>query len=234
MGLDSVELVMELESRFRVKLPDAEMYKVKTVADLAAVVVRQLPRAEGYSCPTTRTFFLLRRSFQERLGVSRRLLRPSTRLDDILPSDRHAAWTQISTDLHTVPPLQIPRRFDEPFLWASGLALFAWLLGSGAIWGFYGAGPGVAIGMTSFIVICAAIRGTSHALRTALPDGIETLRDLALFVAPVELPSRGSGARLLVERRVLNEVRGLTAKFMGLPLETVQPQSELVRDLGMG
>ncbi len=45
MGLDGVELVMAVEDRFGVKLPDSECSHVRTVADLAALVIAKLPRA---------------------------------------------------------------------------------------------------------------------------------------------------------------------------------------------
>lgn len=44
MGLDAVEIVMEIEDHFHVKLPDIELHQIRTVADLAALVVSHLPK----------------------------------------------------------------------------------------------------------------------------------------------------------------------------------------------
>lgn len=46
MGLEDVELVMAVEKEFGVQLPDRECAELKTVGDLAALVVRHLPEAE--------------------------------------------------------------------------------------------------------------------------------------------------------------------------------------------
>jgi acyl carrier protein len=43
MGLDGVEIVMTVEDRFCIKLPDAECEKCVTVSDLVEAVIRQLP-----------------------------------------------------------------------------------------------------------------------------------------------------------------------------------------------
>lgn len=42
MGLDSIEIVMELEERFRIKIPDEDAEQVKTVGELAELVLRRV------------------------------------------------------------------------------------------------------------------------------------------------------------------------------------------------
>lgn len=42
MGLDSVEIVMELEHEFRIRVPDDEAGRVRTIDDLVALVIRAL------------------------------------------------------------------------------------------------------------------------------------------------------------------------------------------------
>ncbi|MFZ4575118.1 MAG: acyl carrier protein [Phycisphaerales bacterium] len=44
MGLEAVELVMAIEEDFGVTLPDRECQSMRTVGDLAALVVRHLPK----------------------------------------------------------------------------------------------------------------------------------------------------------------------------------------------
>jgi len=56
MGLDVVELMMEVEDRFKVTLRDSECSRVRTVGDLAALVVASLPRTPSSACPTARRF----------------------------------------------------------------------------------------------------------------------------------------------------------------------------------
>ena len=46
MGLDSVEIVMELERAFKIRVPDGEAEHVRTVNDLVDLVIRNLDPAE--------------------------------------------------------------------------------------------------------------------------------------------------------------------------------------------
>ena len=66
-----------------------------------------------------------------------------------------------------------------------------------------------------------------------LPAGIATVGDMARLIAVSEIPAEGAGARLAAHARVLEEVRRLIADFLHVPLEKVQPESDLVRDLGI-
>ncbi len=46
MGLDSVEFVMEVEQRFRLSLPDSDCENVRTVADMAELVIARVPGSD--------------------------------------------------------------------------------------------------------------------------------------------------------------------------------------------
>lgn len=46
MGLDSIELVMEVEDEFRLHLPDEECEKVRTVDDVVDLVMKYRPDAD--------------------------------------------------------------------------------------------------------------------------------------------------------------------------------------------
>lgn len=46
MGLDSVEMVLELEEAFEIRVPDEEAEHVRTVNDLVEMVIRNLDPEE--------------------------------------------------------------------------------------------------------------------------------------------------------------------------------------------
>lgn len=92
MGLDSVEIVMELEREFRIRVPDDEAERVRTVDDLVGLVVRALkasddpPVLENAHLRTI-VFEKIRDIVAGVIGIDARRVVPSARLHDDLGMD---------------------------------------------------------------------------------------------------------------------------------------------------
>lgn len=232
MGLDGVELVMEVEDRFRIELPDTECSHVRTVADLAALVISRLPKSGGF-CPTARSFFSLRRALAQERGVDRRALRPTTPLEVAFPRvKRPARWKSLAKLEPHLPKLHLTeearRGFDALglfllFLWVPSLVLL--LISLGALGGLVAAVM-LALGVVGLSAVRARWAGE-------FPAGCTTLGDLARTISPESMPVDG-GRGLTVEQRVLEQVQNITAEQLGLEREKVRPESRFVEDLGMG
>ena len=83
MGLDLVELVMEVEDEFAITIPDADAEKIQTVGDLYQYVLQRTghPAADAPPpavCGSARSFYRLRAAFGA-LGADRALVRPTPR-----------------------------------------------------------------------------------------------------------------------------------------------------------
>lgn len=232
MGLDAVELVMDVEERFGVALEPSDLRGVVTVADLAAAVVSRLPRASG-ACPGAKAFYALRRLLAEHAGVERRRVRPRARLEELIPPRRrHRVWKRLRADHRGVPPLTMFRWQDRAMLWITALTVVACvpvLVLMGQRYGLLVAGPSVGAVFGVGIAVRLAADGV---LRHQIPEGLDTVGDLARAAAPIEIPESRPGHRLLVEMRVLEEVRRLTAECLCVPPEEVRAESEFVKDLG--
>ncbi len=232
MGLDAVELVMEVEERFNVTLPDAECWRVRTVADLAALVLSRLPRASGV-CPTARAFFALRREIVASAGVERRLIRPTTRLDTVFASGLRGHWRRMRAANPRLPRLVASPAVDQAFLWTTAIVVLACVPLVGVTWGRYGAGSGAAaFAVAAGAIVLVAWASTAAGWRP--PPGLETVGDMARAIAPIEPAGATPGARLIAQQQVLEEVRRITSKQLGVPLEQVRAESEFVRDLRLG
>jgi hypothetical protein len=89
MGLDGVELVMELENEFGITIPDSEASRITTVGQTVSYIVRllwdQRPR-EPWVCPSSRLFYQLRDSLGAIYGIARSAVRPSVRIGDLVTS----------------------------------------------------------------------------------------------------------------------------------------------------
>jgi hypothetical protein len=87
MGLDIVELMMDIEERFGIRLSDDRAERMRTVSDLYVYLLARTHRIAPVPCPTSRAFYHLRRTLIGELGVDRARVRPSARLRDLLPAE---------------------------------------------------------------------------------------------------------------------------------------------------
>lgn len=231
MGLDGVELVMEVEDRFNVTLTDAMVSRVHTVADLAALVIARLPKSDV--CPTARSFFELRAALTDHAGVERRHVRPRTPLAELLPAKRRRSiWRGVRRRLPRLPGLEMSGGWRRALRWIGSVLAVGWFVGLAMLWSRYGLAVAVPIGLVSLMVgsfvfaFCFSPLFERH-----VPAGIDTVGDLARAIAPIELPAGGSGAELVMRLRVLDEVRAITAEQLGIPIDRVLPTSDFIKDL---
>ena len=97
MGLDTVELVMEVEETFGIEIPIEAAQEIVTVGDLFEFVKSQTELAPAGTCLTAATFYDLRKGLHLS-GIDQRF-GPSTRLDEILPcDDRRSFWARLAED----------------------------------------------------------------------------------------------------------------------------------------
>jgi acyl carrier protein len=109
MGLDTVELVMEIEEAFNITIPDADAEKIQTVGDLYRYLMLRLNferQAADVNDPTTfqclsaLAFYRFRRRLISNLKIPRRDIRVDTQLDTLIPpANRKAEWRQLEQSL---------------------------------------------------------------------------------------------------------------------------------------
>jgi acyl carrier protein len=231
MGLGQVELVMEVEERFDIKLPDSRCERIKTVADLAAAVISMQPQANG-PCPSARAFYDLRRTLVWRTGVGKRSVRPGSLIADVIPSPR-AVWSDLRLLHPRLPSLELSREVDAALLWSAAIGVLGLVVF--IAWSFdrLGWSQGVLLAVAGLIVIMVASMIARASLASQVPGHLVTVGDLARTLAVQQAPEPGSGAYLIHQAQVLREVRELVAAQVGLPLERVLPESLLLEDLGL-
>src|SRR4051812_49856297 len=101
MGLDLVELVMEIEDEFHLAIPDAEAERLQTPGQVSAYVAARLRDQAGGSaggaCGTARTFYRLRRELGIRFGLPPRAVRPANRIGDLVPAAGWSSWPGVAS-----------------------------------------------------------------------------------------------------------------------------------------
>jgi acyl carrier protein len=87
MGLDSVELVMEIEQKFGIKIPDQEAENITTVGQMYDAVWLRLEGKYSNKCNSQILFYKLRKSSEEILHVSKQQFLLDTIPEDIFPKE---------------------------------------------------------------------------------------------------------------------------------------------------
>lgn len=132
MGLEAVELVMEIEDAFDIKLTDEEATNAITVGDLYDCILAKIGKDRiGQCCATQKVFHVLRRSMVSVIGTDRKVIKPKTLTPKIIPKkDRRLLWQKLSEDMNfSMPPLKLPQWLMGIgwFLWFA-IALFGWII----------------------------------------------------------------------------------------------------------
>lgn len=230
MGLDCTELIMEVEERFQVRLSDADCSGVRTVADLAALVIRRLPPPSGV-CPAARAFYELRRRFVTAGERPRERIRPSTALAELFPAQDRSCWNQVRGRDARLPQLVVTKTAGRMLLRVLGFLVLTWATFTLCVSHMLPENGGAAVLIIGFVAIGFIYARLRRRYSTEFPPGLETVGDLAKSMALVEMPRSLGGERLMVQLRILEEVRQITAEQMSLPLGKVRPESRFVEDL---
>ncbi len=169
MGLDGVELVMEIEEEFGIELSDDEAGPVETVGQIIQLVESKLsPESRQQLGPA---FYRLRQVLADSVLIDKRLIRPDTDLRPFIPATQIAGvWDDLRSAGFSVPDLALSRFGVVVFLtfWFGGmLAAFSTvslLTGSGAL----GATAGVTMFLLGWIPILLAVLWLSRAVAPSL------------------------------------------------------------------
>jgi acyl carrier protein len=230
MGLDALELVIEAEECFGIKITDEEASEIITVGDLYECVMSRLPAVESRRCLSAATFYRLRRGLIAGFGGERGSIRPSSSMDQIVPErGRRAAWRDLAGGLGW----RLPELARPAWMRAAGWGLtLAWLIAmAAASWCLDGIATAVAF-LWGLILIVAAYKVTTP-FATRFEPKVMTVR------GTVEACLQ-SNYGLIVEhedawnrREVWVILRDLIVEQLGVKLEQVVPAARFVDDLGI-
>jgi|LakMenEpi03Aug12_release.lakeMendotaPanAssembly.Ray.scaffolds.fasta_scaffold162168_2 acyl carrier protein len=126
MGLDSVELIMEVEKAFDIRIPDQEAEKATTVGELYETVWRHIKHDHDGRCTSQMLFYLIRRKLIEKIGLNRSDVTIEANPDQLFETgQKRLIYAQISEEMQLeFPPLVLRRPWDNILGWtATGLIL---------------------------------------------------------------------------------------------------------------
>jgi hypothetical protein len=229
IGEDTWDLFKSIEKSFDVDLGD---YR-----DLAGITVLALSQRIGSlaeypienSCLSQVAFNKLREGFMTITGTKRSLIRPSTRIEHLLPlATRHLKWDALQLELG----LQLPVLSLSLWLLASCLIVpLALLIGSRMLFG----------SRVSFdFIILGSLAATSIAFRAArsypaktIPANLQTVGDLAKAVIACNYKALARAHGSSHERGVLPALRLLIAMETGINIKAISPETRIPSGLNI-
>lgn len=100
MGLDGVELIMETEETFGIKIPDEEAYKMATPGKVIDYIYDQIGQDKSDACASQQAFYLLRRTIQSVFHLDRKLITLETPIRSFIPDAKdRKSWAELQDAL---------------------------------------------------------------------------------------------------------------------------------------
>jgi hypothetical protein len=224
MGLDGIEIVMEVEDRFGITIRDAEAQRIRTVGDLTTLINSRMT-APAMVCPSLTAFLQVRGVTREFLLQSTLRLRPSTSITSVVPiSRRREFWRKLSEMFGSAPPaLRRPAPL-RVLLLALSCGVMALGVGTASIdFAIVPLGVLVAIGIILALYLATSV------CRVVPPASLTTFGDLSRRLAGL---SRSSGPKFSADE-IMAAVRSIVVDALGVAPEVVVMEARFVEDMDM-
>ncbi|SIO66468.1 acyl carrier protein [Singulisphaera sp. GP187] len=235
MGLDTVELVIETEQTFGIKINDRDAEQITTVGGLYRYVLTKLEGQESPSptCKSAAVFYRIRRALGETLGIERDRVRPSTDIEDLIASNgRRRAWNELRNTLNLdLPGLVYPD-------WVGLFQFGAFLLGLvTAVASFTPALPAEVAPwslLVSFSLLSTVlILGYMDSIAVSFPAGCHSVRGLVFQVVALNYGNMMATARQWNAHEVWEALRILVGQQAGVDPDELTEDTSFVADLGL-
>ena len=238
MGLDLVELVLEVEKTFSITVDERGGPTIATAGDLHCYVLERLGPEDHADCLSNVVFYRLRRALTDTFGFDRARVRPETPVETLLPrKTRLDDWRRLGAALGlTLPALERPGWVYQVVLpaWVVGILTTVFLLVILVIDRdglFYNREPLLAAAVVGFVV-AVGVEVATRPLERLLPPGCESVRELVEALVSLNFARLSSEQRRWNRDDVWTAVRGIVARVFQLPPEEVTETTRFVQDLG--
>jgi acyl carrier protein len=238
MGLDTIELILDVEQTFGVSIPDEDAQRMCTVGDIYQFLMDHCPLADdaGHQvCLTAAAFYHTRRGLCDVAEADRRKVRPGTQIAELLPTrTRREGWRRLAEALAVpLPDLRRP-------VWLSRL-LFYGPLGAIAISAIYLAieRPAQLRDGWPALAIWGLYLGVEGYLGTRqcavrIPRGFDTAGDLARTVLSGKASEFHGHLIAWHHRELWHTLVRIISTCLDVEPSRVTPEATIVGDLGAG
>jgi acyl carrier protein len=221
MGLDTIELIMNVEDRFHIQIADIDAERIQTVGQLAAHVAERIGQSNCSTCTSQRVFHRVRAGLVT-LGAEPRHVRLSSRMDEFLPAGQTiVGWGQLGA----ATGLRLPE-LERPGWVTTSLLLAPLVVMAGSLfWNWHSLGVGV---LGGFVVMWLGFLLT-RPLAVVVPEDVATVGQLVRKL----LNMNWIDGQEMRDAEIFQIVRAIVSEQAGVAEEEIGPDSHFIGDLHM-
>jgi acyl carrier protein len=232
MGLDSVEILVNVENAFGITISNFEAEKITTVGDIHTVVWRNVQGRQSMRCRSQQLFHKLRYLLINKFQVASAAIELDASLNNIFPTvNRRLLYRKLEKELQLqLPPLVLPLAWSL-VLRITGVVMIAGMLVLSLVLvnGFdhtrwlYGL-PLLGIVLTLFF------SNILDPMRTAFqPETVKAYTQKVLSLNYATLMQESGVNRKEMETLINN----IIAETVGVDIQEISPEKKLQDDLGL-
>jgi acyl carrier protein len=217
---------MDVEDHFGILLREDDSQRIRTIGDLADVILARIFASAVTPCPSMRAFYELRKAIRESLGSNDLRMRPSTQLAELIPlSHRRECWAAIqSKQPWRFPGLRMNRltyNFTLAFVALVYVIPFCFL--PLEMW---------VISVPCSSLVSIVVYTWMKRYRSEIPQTFTTVGDLVKSSIGSVIATKKT--ELTTKELVLGDLLPIVAEQFGVDIKKLTSQTRFVEDLGAG
>lgn len=228
MGLDGVQLAMEIEEEFGITIPDSVYSELRTVGDLVNFCFERIHPSKTVSCPSLASFLKLRKLVRDVSKDPELRIRPRDNIEDCLSeADRKQLWRRLPELLKTTPPALRRPLWLRKTLVLIVLGFWVYLMALTPPWHI----EVLILILCITIILSIILHWSTLGLRTRTPDGYKTFgeitkRMVGLTIATNPPTDQEYDSVFAIVKRIIMDV-------LGVDDDEVIPTARFIEDLRM-
>ena len=235
MGLDVIELVMDIEDRFNIEISDDEACQAITVGKMYQCVLDKVKVSTNHRCSSQKAFYTLRKALTENLGIKKKIITPKTNTELLFPEyERRELWSKISENTpYKFPELSYPAAIGILILI---IGLTGGILCSYFLFSCFEHNPSVFIFFINWIawiplavLFCKLLFKNLLKFKLIIPRGCNTLGGIAKYI----LYYNGNYFGTLSQKEIWDKLTFIISEQLGVDQEGIRPETNFVEDLNI-
>jgi acyl carrier protein len=232
MGLDSVEIVMEVEKTFGIFIPDKEAEKIITVGDIHNAVWNHLDGKLSDKCKSQVLFYKLRQSFMDTFDFPKQHLKMDSLLNEIFPElNRRKLYVDFAeSNQLKFPPLVLKEPWSGILAWFGFVTIVGGLVLSLALINFFAYTKWTLLIPSAGIILTLLLSELFTPKRTVIEPA--TIRDFTQQIVAMNYAKlvdiNGSN-----RKEVASVINHMIAYKAGFDIADITPEKKICDDLGI-